>query len=82
MDKIYKNISKNVKYFRIHNNSSYADEFGRITQERLAEVCDVSRALIANIESEKVKQGFSIRSIASISKALGVPFEEFFKERK
>ncbi len=81
VNKIYSNISKNVKYFRIHNNSKYADEYGRITQEKLAELCDVSLSLIANIESKKVQQTFSIAVIASISKALNIPFEEFFKEQ-
>ena len=55
------------------------DENGRISQERLAELCNVSRSLISNIESLKVKQTYSITVIASISKALEVPFEEFFK---
>mgnify|MGYP004484784999 FL=1 len=80
LDKIYKMISKNVKYYRLFNNSPYADENGRISQEKLAELCDVSRSLIANIESVKVKQTFSISVIASISKVLNVPFENFFKE--
>lgn len=80
LDKIFTMISKNVKYYRIHNNSKYADEFGRISQEKLAELCHVSQSLIANIESLKVKQTFSITVIASISKILNVPFEEFFKE--
>ncbi len=60
LDKIYKMISKNVKYYRLFNNSPYADENGRISQEKLAELCNVSRSLIANIESVKVKQTFSI----------------------
>ena len=82
LDKIYKMISKNVKYYRLFNNSPYTDENGRISQERLAELCNVSRSLIANIESIKVKQTFSISVIASISKVLNVPFENFFKENK
>lgn len=80
LDKIFLMISRNVKYYRIHNQSKYADKFGRISQEKLAELCDVSQSLIANIESEKVKQTFSITLIASISKVLNIPFEEFFKE--
>ena len=81
LDRIYKMISKNVKYYRLFNNSKYADEDGRISQEKLAELCGVSRSLIANIESVKVKQTFSISVIASISKVLNVPFENFFKEK-
>ena len=77
-----KMISKNVKYYRIYNNSPYADVEGRISQEKLAQLCNVSRSLIANIESVKVKQTFSISVIASISKVLNVSFENFFKENK
>lgn len=80
IDAIFLRISKNVKYYRRYNKSKYADEFGRISQERLAELCNVSQSLIANIESEKVKQTFSITVIATISKVLNIPFEEFFKE--
>lgn len=82
LNEIYKRISKNVKYYRLYNNSKYKDAEGRISQERLAELCHVSRSLIANIESVKVKQTFSIAVIASISKILNVPFENFFKETK
>ncbi len=82
LDKIFLTISKNVRYYRLYNHSKYANEKGRISQERLAELCDVSRSLIANIESEKVKQTFSITVIASIAKILNIPFEEFFKEHK
>ena len=80
LDKIFLMISRNVKYYRLNNNSKYADKFGRITQEKLAELCNVSRSLISNMESEKVKQTFSITIIAAISKILDIPFEEFFKE--
>jgi len=80
LDAVFRMISRNVKYYRINNNSPYADKYGRITQEKLAELCDVSRTLIANIESEKVKQTFSITVIATISKVLNVPFENFFKD--
>ncbi len=82
LDKIYYMISRNVKYYRLNNNSKYADKYGRISQERLAELCELSRSTIANIESEKVNQTFSIAVIATISKVLNIPFEEFFKEHE
>lgn len=82
LDKIFLMISRNVRYYRLYNHSKFADNRGRITQERLAELCNVSQSLIANIESEKVKQSFSISVIASISKALEIPLEEFFKEHE
>lgn len=78
LNEIYKRIPKNVKYYRLYNKSMYADEEGRISQEKLAELCHVSRSLIANIESVKVKQTFSISVVASISKVLNIPFEDFF----
>lgn len=79
LDDIFLMISRNVRYYRMYNHSKYVDERGRISQERLAELCQVSRSLISNIESEKVKQTFSITVIASIAKILEVPLEEFFK---
>ena len=80
IDAIFNMISRNIKYYRLHNKSKYADEFGRISQERLAELCNLSQSLIANIESRKVKQTFSITVVVIISKVLNIPFEEFFKE--
>ena len=82
IDEIFDMISKNIKYYRLKNKSKYADEFGRISQDRLAELCNVSQSLIANIESKKVKQTFSITIVATISKVLNIPFEDFFKLQK
>lgn len=45
---IYDVISKNIKYYRMHNNSKYSS-FGRMTQEKLAELCGLSHSLISNI---------------------------------
>ncbi len=56
---IYELISKNIKYFRLHNNSKYSN-YGKMTQEQLAEKADLSYSLISNIESVKVQQSFSI----------------------
>lgn len=82
IDEVFDIISKNIKYYRLNNKSKYADEFGRISQEKLAELCNVSQSLIANIESKKVKQTFSITVVATISKVLNIPFEDFFKLHK
>ncbi len=78
---IYEVISKNVKYYRYNNKSKYADKYGRITQERLAELCDVSLGLIANIESKKVHQTFSIAILYRIARVLNIDIKEFFNER-
>ena len=77
---IYDVVSKNIKYFRLHNNSKYSS-YGRMTQEQLAERCDLSHSLISNIESTKVQQSFSLAVLYRIAKVLEVDIKEFFVER-
>lgn len=77
---IYDIVSKNIKYFRLHNNSKFSS-FGKMTQEKLAEKCDLSHSLISNIESKKVQQSFSIAVLYRISKVLEVDIREFFVDR-
>ena len=78
---IYEVVSKNIKYFRLHNNSKYSS-FGKMTQEKLAEKCDLSHSLISNIESKKVQQSFSIAVLYRIARVLDVDIKEFFVDRK
>lgn len=77
---IYEIVSKNIKYFRLHNSSKYS-YYGKITQEQLAERCDLSHSLISNIESKKVQQSFSIAVLYRISRVLEVDIKEFFVDR-
>ena len=77
---IYDVVSKNIKYFRMHNNSKYSN-FGKLTQVKLAELCDLSHSLISNIESKKVQQSFSIAIVYRISKVLEIDIREFFVDR-
>lgn len=77
---IYELVSRNIKYYRLHNNSKYS-YYGKITQERLAELCDLSHSLISNIESLKVQQSFSLAVLYRISKVLEIDIAELFKER-
>ncbi len=77
---IYELISKNIKYFRLHNNSKYSS-YGKITQEQLAEKADLSHSLISNIESVKVQQSFSIAVLYRIARVLEVDIREFFVNR-
>ena len=72
LEQIFLRISRNIKYYRLHNNSKYTDRYGRITQEKLAELCDVSHALIANIESEKVYQTYSLAILYRIARVLNI----------
>ena len=77
---IYELVSKNIKYYRMHNNSRFSS-YGKITQEKLAEVCDLSHSLISNIESKKVQQSFSLAVLYRIAKALEIDISLLFVER-
>ncbi len=70
----FKIIGKNIKYYR----KLYNLEKGKMTQEKLAELADVSIALIGNLESEKIEQGLSVFTLWKISKALEIPVEKLF----
>ena len=72
--KLFKIIGKNIKYYR----KLYNLEKGKMTQEKLAELTDVSIALIGNLESEKIDQGLSVFTLWKISKALEIPIEKLF----
>lgn len=76
-DKIYSIIGKNVKYFR----KLYNLKTGKMTQENLAELVNVSTALIGNLESDKISQGISVYTLYKISQILNTPIENFFKEQ-
>ena len=71
---LFKVIGKNIKYYR----KLYNLEKGKMTQEKLAELTDVSIALIGNLESEKIEQGLSVFTLWKISKALEIPIEKLF----
>ena len=71
---LFKIIGKNIKYYR----KLYNLEKGKMTQEKLAELTDVSIALIGNLESEKINQGISVFTLWKISKALEIPIESLF----
>ena len=77
---IYELVSKNIKNYRLHNNSKFS-KYGKITQERLAELCDLSHSLISNIESAKVRQSFSLAVLYRISKVLEIDICKLFEER-
>ena len=68
-------IGKNIKYYR----KLYDLQKGKMTQEKLTELADVSIALIGNLESEKIAQGLSVFTLWKISKALEIPVEKLFE---
>ena len=74
---LYNIIGKNIRYYR----KLYSINKNDLTQEKLAELVNVSTALIGNLESKKTYQGISIYNLYKISKAIEVPIESFFIDR-
>ena len=76
-------ISNNVKFYRINNNCSEfeTDSYGRISQEKLAELSGTSASMIANIEAAGVDQTMSIAFLRKIAVALNIPLYAFFLEK-
>ena len=70
-------LGENIKYYRELYNIGKNRNL-RITQERLAELTNVSTSLIGNMESGKTKQGISIYTLYKISKILNTSIENFF----
>ena len=74
---LYSIIGKNIRYYR----KLYSLNKDELTQEKLAELINVSTALIGNLESKKTYQGISIYNLYKISKVLEIPIESFFIDR-
>ena len=76
--------SKNIDFLKRYDiillkyRLEYKDE--KITQEKLAELINVSVSLISSLESNKTKKGISINNLYKISLVLNVPIDKFFEE--
>ena len=68
---IYERASKRIKLFR---------KYRGLTQEQLSENSTFSRGFIANIESPKTQQTFSLGVLYYLSLKLNIPIELFVKE--
>lgn len=68
---IYDRSSKRIKMFR---------KYRKMTQEELSMDSTFSRGFIANIESEKTNQTFSLGVLYYLSLRLDIPIELFVKE--
>lgn len=71
-------IGSNIKYFRL----LYSLNNEKITQEKLAELSDVSTSVIGGLESKKVNQGISVLTLYKISKILDVSIDELISKRE
>ena len=76
-------VGDNVKFYRINHNlsSEYTDKYGRISQEKLAELSNLSYSTISRVEAAHVDQAVSIASVFEIAKALNIPPYAFFLEK-
>ena len=71
---LFKVIGKNIKYYR----KLYNLKIGKMTQEDLAEIVDVSTALIGGLESDKINQCISVFNLWKISNALQISIDKLF----
>ncbi len=65
----YNTFSNNIRFFRKKR---------QLTQEQLAEQCDLSTSYIKQIESGKEFKNVSLTVILKFSKALNVPINKLF----
>lgn len=75
-DKLNKIIGKNIKKYR---RKTFIDG-KRLTQEKLAELINVSVSLISSLESNKSKKGISINNLYKISIVLNTPISKFMED--
>lgn len=68
---IYDRASKRIKFFR---------KYRGLTQDQLSMDSTFSRGFIANIESAKTNQTFSLGVLYYLSLKLNIPIELFVKE--
>ena len=66
-------IRKNIKKFRLEKN---------LTQQDLADMTEMSREYICDIENEKRNKHLTIAVLGRISEALGIDIADFFKVNK
>lgn len=74
--KLNKIIGKNIKKYR---RKTFIDG-KRLTQEKLAELINVSVSLISSLESNKSKKGISINNLYKISIVLNTPISKFMED--
>lgn len=70
---IYSTIRKNIKRYRKEKD---------ITSSELAELVDLSHDFIRQIQSDKSKHNFSVKTLYKISVALGVTMDDLISNPK
>lgn len=75
----FKKISNSEKYSRMGLNIAYHRKLKKLTQAQLAELVDISRTHISNIEAPNMITPISLELAFNIADALEIPVEELFK---
>lgn len=75
----FKKISNDEKYRRIGLNIAYQRKLKKLTQIQLAELVDVSRTHISNIEAPNMVTPISLELAFNIADVLEVPVEVLFR---
>lgn len=70
-EKEYLTLVQNIKYYRKKEN---------LSQEKLAELADLSSSYIKQIESAKHFKNLTLYSIIKIAKALNIEITELFEK--
>ncbi len=63
---------KNIRKYRIEKN---------LTQQQLADLCELSMHFISEIESTVKNKTFSIETVGRIADVLQIPIDKLFKEK-
>ncbi len=71
---------ENYIYYIIGQNIKKQRKLKKITQEKLAEMCNYSLSFIGNLESTNVFQTISVGSLYHIAKVLDISITELFKD--
>lgn len=72
-------ISNDEKYNRVGLNIAYQRKLKKLTQAQLAELVDISRTHISNIEAPNMVTPISLELAFNIADALEIPVETLFK---
>jgi len=75
------NIKHRDKYIQLGLNISYYRKLKKFSQEYLAELADISRTHLSNIEAPNVDKSVSLDVLFDIADALDVPVSKLFELR-
>ena len=77
-----KDTSYNDEYYYtlVRNNIKRIRKERNLTQQNLADLTDLSREYVCDIENEKRNKHFTIAVLGRIADALQIPITEFFKK--